>query len=90
MLKAIVSWALNMRLLVVAIAAALLVIGINATRHAPLDVFPEFAPPLVEVQTYQMPALGLDAYKFIDGNLQGNALTKLLPGVTEEGGKTKV
>ena len=51
MLKAIVSWALNMRLLVVAIAAALLVIGINATRHAPLDVFPEFAPPLVEVQT---------------------------------------
>jgi Cu/Ag efflux pump CusA len=51
MLKAIVSWALEMRLLVVAIAAALLFIGINATRHAPLDVFPEFAPPLVEVQT---------------------------------------
>ncbi len=51
MLNAIVSWALNMRVLVVAIAAALLVVGINATRHAPLDVFPEFAPPLVEVQT---------------------------------------
>lgn len=51
MLNAIVSWALNMRVLVVAAAAALLVVGINATRHAPLDVFPEFAPPLVEVQT---------------------------------------
>lgn len=51
MLNSIVSWALNMRVLVVAAAAALLVIGINATRHAPLDVFPEFAPPLVEVQT---------------------------------------
>jgi CzcA family heavy metal efflux pump len=51
MLNAIVSWALNMRVLVVAIAAALLLIGINAVRHAPLDVFPEFAPPLVEVQT---------------------------------------
>jgi len=51
MLNAIVSWALNMRVLVVAIAAALLVVGINAVRHAPLDVFPEFAPPLVEVQT---------------------------------------
>ena len=51
MLKAIVTWALNMRVLVVAVAAALLVVGINATRHAPLDVFPEFAPPLVEVQT---------------------------------------
>ena len=51
MLNAIVSWALNMRVLVVAAAAALLSVGINATRHAPLDVFPEFAPPLVEVQT---------------------------------------
>jgi CzcA family heavy metal efflux pump len=51
MLKAIVTWALNMRVLIVAVAAALLVAGINATRHAPLDVFPEFAPPLVEVQT---------------------------------------
>ncbi len=51
MLNAIVSWALNLRVLVVAMAAALLVVGINATRHAPLDVFPEFAPPLVEVQT---------------------------------------
>ncbi len=51
MLNSIVSWALNMRVLVVAAAMALLVIGINATRNAPLDVFPEFAPPLVEVQT---------------------------------------
>lgn len=51
MLNAIVSWALNMRVLVVAAALALLVTGITATRHAPLDVFPEFAPPLAEVQT---------------------------------------
>ena len=51
MLNAIVTWALNMRVLVVAAAVALLCIGVNATRNAPLDVFPEFAPPLVEVQT---------------------------------------
>jgi len=51
MLTSIVSWALNMRVLVVAAAAALLVVGISATKNAPLDVFPEFAPPLVEVQT---------------------------------------
>lgn len=51
MLNSIVTWALNMRVLVVAVAAALLFIGISATRNAPLDVFPEFAPPLVEVQT---------------------------------------
>lgn len=51
MLNSIVSWALNMRVLVVAGAVALLLVGINASRNAPLDVFPEFAPPLVEVQT---------------------------------------
>jgi len=51
MLNSIVNWALNMRVLVVAVAGALLFVGINATRNAPLDVFPEFAPPLVEVQT---------------------------------------
>ncbi len=51
MLNSIVTWALNMRVLVVAAAVALLLVGINATKKAPLDVFPEFAPPLVEVQT---------------------------------------
>jgi CzcA family heavy metal efflux pump len=51
MLNSIVSWALNMRVLVVAGSLALMLIGINATKNAPLDVFPEFAPPLVEVQT---------------------------------------
>ena len=51
MLNSIVSWALNMRVLVVAAALTLLLVGINATKNAPLDVFPEFAPPLVEVQT---------------------------------------
>jgi Cu/Ag efflux pump CusA len=51
MLNSIVSWALNMRVLIVAAALGLLVVGINATKNAPLDVFPEFAPPLVEVQT---------------------------------------
>jgi len=51
MLKAIVNWSLQMRVLVVALAAALMFIGIRAVQHAPLDVFPEFAPPLVEIQT---------------------------------------
>lgn len=51
MLNAIVSAALRGRILVVAAAAALLLFGIRAVRHAPLDVFPEFAPPLAEVQT---------------------------------------
>ncbi len=51
MLKAIVTWALNMRVLVVAISIAVIVVGVESVRHAPLDVFPEFAPPMVEIQT---------------------------------------
>ena len=51
MLKAVVNWALHMRVMVVALAAALLFLGIRSLREAPLDVFPEFAPPLVEIQT---------------------------------------
>lgn len=51
MLKAIVSWALQMRVLVVALAATLMFFGVRTASHAPLDVFPEFAPPLVEIQT---------------------------------------
>src|SRR3712207_8880197 len=32
-------------------AAVLLVFGIGETRNAEVDVFPEFAPPMVEIQT---------------------------------------
>jgi CzcA family heavy metal efflux pump len=51
MLQAIVAWSLRNRVVVVVLAAALVVLGIYATGHAKLDVFPEFAPPYVEVQT---------------------------------------
>src|SRR6185503_12062067 len=39
------------RFLVVAAAVALLVFGSDELRRMPVDVFPEFAPPKVEVQT---------------------------------------
>jgi len=44
--------------LVIALAIGLLVIGIAQLRSAPVDVYPEFMPPSVEVQTE---ALGLSA-----------------------------
>ncbi len=51
MLQALVSWSLRYRVVVVVLAALLLVIGIYAAGRARLDVFPEFAPPFVVVQT---------------------------------------
>src|SRR5579883_678926 len=51
MLQAIVHWSLNNRVVVVALAMLLLLAGVYASLHAKLDVFPEFAPPQVIVQT---------------------------------------
>jgi CzcA family heavy metal efflux pump len=51
MLQALVSWSLHNRVIVVVLAALLLLVGIYAAGHARLDVFPEFAPPQVIVQT---------------------------------------
>src|SRR3954453_2062358 len=47
----LVSTALNLRVVVLALCVVLLVVGIRTAQRAPLDVFPEFAPPLVEIQT---------------------------------------
>jgi CzcA family heavy metal efflux pump len=51
MMNWIVSTALKLRVLVLALSVVLMIVGVRAAGHAPLDVFPEFAPPLIEVQT---------------------------------------
>src|SRR5215813_12661902 len=47
----LVSTSLRLRVAVLALSCLLIYYGIRAVRTTPLDVFPEFAPPLVEVQT---------------------------------------
>ncbi len=58
MMRWLVGVSLKFRFIVVAIAAGLLFFGIQQLRQMPVDVFPEFAPPLVEIQT---PSLGMSA-----------------------------
>src|SRR5690349_9576101 len=58
MIRWIVGSSLKLRYIVVAIAAALMFFGIVQLPNTPVDVFPEFAPPRVEIQT---PCLGLTA-----------------------------
>jgi len=50
-MRAIVSWSLRYPYLVIATAVAVMVLGVSMLRTSPVDVFPEFAPPQVEVQT---------------------------------------
>jgi CzcA family heavy metal efflux pump len=54
----ILELSLKFRLMVVALAAGILVLGISQLRAMPVDVLPEFDPPFVEVQTE---ALGLSS-----------------------------
>ena len=58
MLRWIVGSSLRFRYVVAAAAAALTFFGVQQLHGMPVDVFPEFAPPKVEVQTL---ALGLSA-----------------------------
>ncbi len=47
----LIQTSLNLRVLVVAGAIALIIFGVRSLENVPLDVFPEFAPPVVEIQT---------------------------------------
>jgi Cu/Ag efflux pump CusA len=58
MIRWIIESSLRLRFLVVIVAAVLVAYGISELRKMPVDVYPEFNPPLVEVQTE---ALGLSA-----------------------------
>ena len=51
MLNWLVSTSLRHRVIVISLAILLMVVGSQIIPDTPLDVFPEFAPPLVEVQT---------------------------------------
>src|SRR5512132_4582082 len=54
----IVAISLRFRYIVVALGVAMMVFGGGVLRDTPVDVFPEFAQPKVEIQTY---SLGLSA-----------------------------
>ena len=58
MIRWIVGTSLKFRFIVLVLAAALMFFGILQLPNTPVDVFPEFAPPRVEIQT---PSLGLSA-----------------------------
>src|SRR5262245_26686256 len=60
MLRSLLTFSLQNRIAVVVGAAVLIVAGAIGTLRTPLDVFPEFAPPRVEVQV-EAPGLSSEA-----------------------------
>ncbi|MBI3249884.1 MAG: efflux RND transporter permease subunit [Deltaproteobacteria bacterium] len=51
MVARLILFSLQNRVIVLSLAALLLVIGLVAAARSPLDIFPEFSPPRVVVQT---------------------------------------
>src|SRR6476469_8580922 len=58
MMRSIIGASMRLRFLIIVLAAVLMVFGAMQLRAMPVDVYPEFNPPMVEVQTE---ALGLSA-----------------------------
>jgi Cu/Ag efflux pump CusA len=76
MFRWLIGTSLQYRALILGAAAALVALGALQLRRMPVDVFPEFAPPIVQVQTE---ALGLSAEEVQD--LITLNLEELLSGV---------
>lgn len=70
----LVSTSLRLRFVVLAASIALVVFGIRTLEKTPLDVFPEFAPPLVEIQT-EAPGLSTEEVETLVSMPLENALT---------------
>jgi CzcA family heavy metal efflux pump len=78
MIGFIVQSALRARFLVIAIAAAIMVFGVGRLDDMPVDLYPEFSPPYVQVQTE---ALGLSAEE-VEGLITIPLEADLLNGVS--------
>lgn len=51
MLNGILQWSIRYRFIILILAGLISLLGIGTIRQMPLDVFPDFAPPQVEIQT---------------------------------------
>ena len=80
MLSAIVRFSLRFRGVVIALACVLLGYGVYSLTHTKYDVFPEFAPPIVEIQT-EAPGLSSEQVESLVTMPLENALTGI-PRVT--------
>src|SRR5690242_13127439 len=80
-MRSIVSWSLNFRFLVVGAAVAVMVFGIGAIRSTPVDVFPEFAPPQIQIQTESLGLSTSDVESLVTVPLE--LAMNGLPGLTD-------
>jgi len=65
---------MRLRYLVITVAVILLAFGLAQLRDMPVDVFPEFDPPMVEVQTEALGLSATEVESLITVPMEGNLL----------------
>ena len=65
MMRWIVGTSLRFRFLVVAVSALMMFYGITQLGGMPVDVFPEFSPPKVEIQTFSLGLTATEVEEFV-------------------------
>ncbi|MEO6472141.1 MAG: efflux RND transporter permease subunit [Aeromicrobium sp.] len=74
MISATIRGALKFRGLVVAIAGVLVVLGLVTLPKAPVDLFPEFTPPYVEIQTESLGLSAAEVEEFLTTPIEADLL----------------
>ena len=88
MFNLLISWALHNRLIVLALTIILFIAGAFTLQRMPVDVFPEFAPPQVVIQTEAPGMAPQDVESLITYPLE--SAINGSPGVTAVRSKTSV
>ena len=66
-MRKVIAFSLRFRSMIVAFACGIMLLGATQLASAPVDVFPEFSPPRVEVQTVEPPGNGCQNHPGIVG-----------------------
>ena len=88
MFNRLIAWALHNRLIVLALTVVLFIAGLYVLERMSVDVFPEFAPPQVVIQTEAPGMAPQDVESLITYRLE--SAINGSPGVTAVRSKTSV
>lgn len=88
MFNRLIAWSLHNRLIVLAVTLVLFVAGGYALQRMPVDVFPEFAPPQVVIQTEVSGMAPQDVESLVTYPLE--SAINGTPGVSDVRSKTSV
>ena len=74
MIRGLVSGSVKLRGLIIGLAATILAVGITTLPDAPADVYPEFTPPYVEIQTESLGLSAAEVEQFLTVPLEADLL----------------